>query len=100
MIVLQFCFIIYCPIYAQKAIDYDQLDTYIANAVKESRAPGFAVGIIKDDQIVFAKGYGVRSVESKIPVDSRTQFCLGSCSKAFTTASMGDPRRGRKAELG
>jgi CubicO group peptidase (beta-lactamase class C family) len=89
IIFLQVYFIIFCSIYAQKTIDYNKLDDYIANAVKESQSPGFAVGIIKDDKIVFAKGYGVRSAETKIPVDSQTQFCLGSCSKAFTAAALG-----------
>lgn len=89
MIVLQFCLIIYCPIFAQKTIDFEKLNAYLANAAREGQAPGLAVGIVKDGQVVFAKGYGVRSVDTRIPIDSQTQFGLGSCSKAFVAASIG-----------
>lgn len=89
IIVFQFFLIIYCPIFAQKTIDFDKLDAYISNAARESQAPGLAIGIIKDGQVVFAKGYGVRSIDTRIPVDSQTQFSLASCSKAFAAASIG-----------
>ncbi len=86
---LLICVLLCGSVYAQRKIDYDKLDAYIANAVKDSQASGFAVGIIKNDETVFAKGYGVRNVETKMPVDLQTQFGIGSCSKAFTAASIG-----------
>lgn len=82
-------FILALPAYAQNVVDYEALDAYITNAFNKSQATGLAVGIIKDGSIVFTKGYGVRNVETKAPIDSRTQFGIGSCSKAFTAASIG-----------
>ncbi|RLD58322.1 MAG: serine hydrolase, partial [Bacteroidetes bacterium] len=69
--------------------DYEELDTYISNAVEDFDVPGFAVGIIKNGEVVFQKGYGVRNTETKEPVDTKTVFGIASCSKAFTAACMG-----------
>ena len=63
-------------------------DDYVNKAMKEWEVPGIAVAIIKGDQIVLAKGYGVRKLGDPTPVDERTLFAIGSSSKAFTAASV------------
>jgi CubicO group peptidase (beta-lactamase class C family) len=63
-------------------------DDYVHKAMKEWEVPGIAVAIIKGDQIVLAKGYGVRKLGDPTPVDERTLFAIGSSSKAFTAASV------------
>ena len=45
---------------------------------------GLAVGIVKGDSVVFAKGFGVRTVGQTEPVDTHTMFALASDSKQFT----------------
>jgi CubicO group peptidase (beta-lactamase class C family) len=64
-------------------------DAYVAQAVKDWKAPGFAMAVVKDGQIVFAKGYGVRRLGSPEPVDDRTLFAVGSTTKAMTAAALG-----------
>lgn len=48
--------------------------------------PGMAIGIIKDQEVVLAKGYGQRGLNDTRPVDEKTVFQIGSLSKAFTSA--------------
>jgi CubicO group peptidase (beta-lactamase class C family) len=74
---------------AQSNKNYDELDNYIAEAVKDFEIPGLVVGIIKDGNVVFTKGYGYRNIETKAPVTPETIFGLASVSKAFTAASIG-----------
>lgn len=74
---------------AQKSVDYDELDRYIAKAVEDFDLPGLAIGIVKGDSLIFAKGYGVSDVETKKPVTPNTVFAIASCSKAFTAACLG-----------
>ncbi len=50
--------------------------------------PGMAIGIVKDDQVLLAKGYGVREIGKPEPVDTATLFKIASNSKAFTTAAL------------
>ncbi len=65
------------------------VDSVVEKAMKTFDVPGIAVAIIKDDQIIHEKGYGVRSLNTKLPVDKNTLFGIASNSKAFTTASLG-----------
>ncbi len=66
-----------------------QIDTLVEKVLKAFDVPGIAVGIIKEDKLIFAKGYGVRSLDSKKPVDENTLFGVASNSKAFTAAALG-----------
>ena len=63
-------------------------DEYVNKAMREWEVPGLAVAIVKDDRVVFAKGYGVRKLADPAPVDEKTLFAIGSSSKAFTAASI------------
>ncbi len=65
---------------------FPALDTYVATAMKEFHVPGVAIAIVKNDSIVYAKGYGTRTIDKNEPVDPNTIFAIGSASKAFTTA--------------
>ena len=74
---------------AQGAVDFDALHAYLLNHVTASQVTGLAVGIIKDGNVVFARGYGVRNRETRAPVDTQTQFSLASNTKPFTVAALG-----------
>lgn len=63
-------------------------DEYVNNALREWQVPGVAIAVIKNDQVVFAKGYGVRKLGEPTPVNEQTLFAIGSSSKAFTAASV------------
>jgi CubicO group peptidase (beta-lactamase class C family) len=64
-------------------------DRYIEGAMGEWSVPGLAIAIVKDDSLVYAKGYGVRSIVTNEPVDSSTVFGIMSMTKAFTATAMG-----------
>lgn len=63
-------------------------DEYVTNAMKEWEVPGLAIAIVKDDRVVFAKGYGVRELGATAAVNEQTLFAIGSSSKAFTAATL------------
>ncbi len=73
---------------AQVAEDYDSLDIYIRNSAELFKMPGIAIGIIKDNDVVFEKAYGFSNTEKQTPVDKNTQFAIASCTKAFTAAAL------------
>ena len=74
---------------AQNVVDYATIDEYIEKAVADFEVPGMAVGIIKDGEIVFAKGYGTRLAGTEQKVDEHSLFGIASLSKAFTAAALG-----------
>jgi CubicO group peptidase (beta-lactamase class C family) len=65
------------------------LDTAFARVLKDWHAAGFAVAVVEKDKIVYAKGFGYRDYENKIPVTPNTLFAIGSCTKAFTASLIG-----------
>jgi CubicO group peptidase (beta-lactamase class C family) len=72
-----------------QAISALQIDTLVEKVLKTFDVPGIAVAVIKDDKIIHAKGYGVRSLRTKLKVDENTLFGIASNSKAFTAAALG-----------
>ncbi|MCA1573520.1 MAG: serine hydrolase, partial [Acidobacteria bacterium] len=56
--------------------------------LRDWEVPGLSIAIVKNDQVVFVKGYGVRKLGDPTPVNERTLFAIGSSSKAFTAASV------------
>jgi len=67
----------------------DSLDTFIAKQVVDYHVPGLAIGIVKGNNVVFKKGYGINSTEENIPISVQTVFPIMSCTKALTAAAMG-----------
>src|SRR5690349_3606423 len=65
-----------------------EIDEYAAKAGREWNVPGFSIAIVKDDKVVFAKGYGVRELGKPEPVDKETLFAVASNTKAFTSAAL------------
>jgi CubicO group peptidase (beta-lactamase class C family) len=65
-----------------------EIDEYAAKAGRDWNVPGFAVAIVKDDKVVFAKGYGVRELGKAEQVDADTLFAIASNTKAFTAAAL------------
>src|SRR5687768_8345715 len=49
--------------------------------MKHWKAPGLSVAVVKDFKIDWARGYGVKDIETKEPVTTETLFQAGSISK-------------------
>jgi len=71
---------------AQVKISHKNLDEGLPNAMEIWKVPGLALAIVKDGYVVYAKGFGYRDIEKKIPVNESTIFGCGSTTKAFTAA--------------
>ena len=66
----------------------EDLDAYVARAMKTFDVPGIAVAIVKEGKVVITKGYGVRKMGAAVGVDENTLFGIGSNTKAFTAAAL------------
>lgn len=66
-----------------------KVDEFIRNEMKTQQIPGVSLAVVKDGQIVLARGYGLANVEHQVPVKPETIFQSGSTGKQFTaTAAM------------
>ena len=50
--------------------------------------PGAAVLVMKGDDILFDKGYGIADIDTKKPIDGNTFFNIASVSKQFTAVAI------------
>lgn len=67
--------------------------------LKTWKAPGFAIAVIDQDRIIYAKGFGYQDYDNKVPVTTNTLFAIGSCTKAFTVSLMGMLADEKKVDL-
>lgn len=74
---------------AQVAEKLQGFDAYMEKVLKDWNAPGIGVGIVVNDKLVFAKGYGYRDYEKKLPITSKTLFPIASNTKLFTAVAAG-----------
>ncbi|HKQ74725.1 MAG TPA: serine hydrolase [Blastocatellia bacterium] len=72
----------------QKPVNFAELDKVALEELKQRNTPGAAVAVIKDDRVIYAKGYGVASVETGAPVTPEMLFRLGSTTKMLTAAAL------------
>src|SRR5437868_6568898 len=70
---------------AQKAA----IDELVRATMKEWKIPGLALVVVHQDKVVYLAGFGVRTLGKPGPVTADTIFPIASCTKSFTTLSMG-----------
>ncbi len=74
---------------SSQTIRINELDSYAQKLMIDFNLPGIAVGIIRNDSILFSKGYGVKEIHKDLPVNTNTTFGIGSISKSFTALTLG-----------
>src|SRR5882762_3288440 len=62
----------------------DDLFSYL----NKPNSPGCAIGIVRNDSLIYAKGYGMANLEYSIPISPETIFHMASVSKQFTAYSI------------
>ncbi len=69
-------------------MDTNKLDSALQTILARWGIPGLGVGIVEGDQIVFAKGYGVQSLDTCAPVTPDSIFCIASITKCFVATAV------------
>ena len=67
---------------------FDALDGVVEGLMDQTGVPGVAVAVVHDDELAYARGYGVRSVDGDEPVDEETVFQIASLSKPLSSTIM------------
>jgi CubicO group peptidase (beta-lactamase class C family) len=75
------------PCAAQQEIN-TRVDEYVNSEMRKQHIPGLSLAVIKDGQIILAKGYGLANVELQVAVRPETIFQSGSMGKQFTATAV------------
>jgi CubicO group peptidase (beta-lactamase class C family) len=64
------------------------IDSWIEAQMIYEKIPGFTVAIVKDQKLIWSKGYGFADVENKVPMKPETLCSICSISKLFTSIAV------------
>ncbi|MCP4660448.1 MAG: serine hydrolase [bacterium] len=65
------------------------IDAFVDQAIADWNAPGCGLAVVSGGEVVYARGFGLRDLERRLPVTPDTLFAIGSTTKAFTTTVLG-----------
>jgi len=68
---------------------FDGLDQYVSAAMQRWEVPGVAIAVVKDGEVVLARGYGVCVIGTDRKVTKDTVFTIASCTKSVLSACVG-----------
>lgn len=72
----------------QDASDLQRKVDQVFAAYDKPDSPGCALGVVRDGEFIYKKGYGTASLELGVPITPQSVFYMGSVSKQFTAASV------------
>src|SRR5256886_4823939 len=75
------------------------LDSWIAATVAQREQPGLSIGVVCDQELIWAQGYGYADVERRVPATPSTIYRIASISKLFTATAIMQLRDAGKLRL-
>lgn len=66
----------------------DDFDQWVIDGMAAWNIPGMAIGVVKDGEVLFSKGFGVKQLSTNDKVDEHTVFGIASVSKNMTAAAL------------
>jgi CubicO group peptidase (beta-lactamase class C family) len=65
-----------------------ELNVVLQEIITRWGIPGLGIGIIEDDEIIYAKGFGVQNLDTGVPVTPDSIFCVASIAKCFVASAV------------
>jgi CubicO group peptidase (beta-lactamase class C family) len=66
----------------------DSVQRYIAAERSRQQIPGLSVAVLRGDQVLLARGFGLANIELSVPASDSTIYQSGSLGKQFTAAAV------------
>ena len=65
-----------------------RLEPLIEKTMRDNQVPGFAIGIIENGKVIYAKGFGVAKLGDNKPITSKSLFHMASVTKPFVATAI------------
>lgn len=73
-------------------------DALVDSVLAAWKVPGLGLAVVRGQEVILARGYGVKDVETGAPVTARTKFAIGSVTKSFVVTGLAvQARQGKVA---
>lgn len=67
---------------------FEKLESFVLDRISKYKMPGLSIALWRNGEVVYAKGFGFKSVESSEPSTPSTNYCVGSVTKMFTALAV------------
>src|SRR5262249_11442816 len=74
--------------HADVAAQIDLFSAWIEAQMAYSGQPGLAIGMVYDQEVVWARGFGYANVEARVPTTPQTIYRIASITKLFTSTAI------------
>ena len=64
------------------------IDIWLDGQLDFDRLPGMSIAIVKDQNVIYSKGFGISDMEKKSPTSPSTIYSICSVSKLFTSVAI------------
>ncbi len=71
-----------------QSVDTTKFDSHLAKTLELWRAPGVAVVALKDNEVIYSKGFGYRDIVKRLLMTKDTIHPIASCTKSFTSTAI------------
>jgi CubicO group peptidase (beta-lactamase class C family) len=71
----------------------DAIESFIADEMAASEAPGLAISVVQDGKVALERGYGYADLATRTPMTERTGVVVGSTTKALSSRARGCANR-------
>jgi CubicO group peptidase (beta-lactamase class C family) len=73
----------------QQQEPYPGFDAFVTKTMADGKVAGLSLAIVRNDSVIYVKGYGVKEIGKPDKVDENTLFEIGSTTKTFTSTLVG-----------
>ena len=80
--------LLFVSVFTLNAQNANQFREAARQALAAFDAPGFAVGVIQDGEVILSEGFGTRTIGEEEEVDGGTLFAIASNTKAFIATAI------------
>ena len=58
----------------------DFIESYVPEAMREAKIPGYSIAVIRDGEALYVEGFGARDPARNLPATPDTLYGIGSCT--------------------
>jgi CubicO group peptidase (beta-lactamase class C family) len=66
----------------------EKLERFVVEAMLQGYVPGLSLAVVKDDHVIYARGFGAKRLKDNSPATPDTLYGIGSCTKSFTAMAI------------
>ncbi len=69
-------------------MDFSRLEEFVLEKIRKARIPGLSIAVVKDNEVIYSRGFGFRDISNGLPATPNTIYGIGSVTKSFTALAI------------